>query len=242
VSAAADTLVARGAAVRSAGAVAVLLVADIAPEHRAWGWSRFVLRRRPLRGIGGLRFSKLLGSGHQGGFGLRPSGSMQALFCGFNDDTEADAFLGSDLVAAYRRRARHWFSVRLRAFSSRGSWDGHALAVTAGAPDGPVATLTRASIRPAAAFAFWRHAPPSQQALAGAAGCRLAVGLGEMPLLRQATFSVWDSVAAMDRYARTGAHLQAIRASHAGRYFSESMFVRFAPSAFEAQWPELPHG
>jgi spheroidene monooxygenase len=33
----------------------------------------------------------------------------------------------------------------------------------------------------------------------------------------------------MDRYARTGAHLDAIKAAHRHGFFSESMFARFVP-------------
>ena len=64
----------------------------------------------------------------------------------------------------------------------------------------------------------------------------MAVGLGEAPVLRQATFSLWQSQADMDRYARSGAHLQAIRAAYEGRYFSESMFVRFVPLLMRGRW------
>ena len=66
--------------------------------------------------------------------------------------------------------------------------------------------------------------------------CLLAMGLGEAPLLRQATFSLWDSAAAMDAYARTGAHLDAIRAAWKHQFFSESMFVRFVPLQLQGQW------
>lgn len=222
----------------SAGGVAVILLVDIAPGSLTWGLARFVMGRTAARHIDGVRFWKVLGSGHQGGFGLRPSGSRQGLFCGFDDDDQADSFLrDSPLVDAYRRHASEFLAVKLRAFSSRGSWDGAAMTVTATPPaGGPVAALTRASIRPFHAWSFWRNAPPAELSLAGAQGCRLAAGLGEAPLLRQATFTIWDSIACMDAYARSGAHLAAIRAAHRGHYFSESMFVRFVPYAAEGEW------
>ena len=69
-----------------------------------------------------------------------------------------------------------------------------------------------------------------------AAGCRLGVGLGEAPLLRQATFSIWDDVPAMDAYARHGAHLAAIRAAAQGQHFSETLFVRFIPEGLAGDW------
>jgi hypothetical protein len=229
----------------------VLLLADIAASARLWGWSRLVRGPRALHGERGLRFAKLLGSGHQGGFGLRPSASLQAVFAVFDDDACATEFLTrAPLVHAYRARSRECLTVRLTPYACRGTWDRHALAPSAPAPvagpnaapsAGPIAALTRASIRLAAAPAFWRHAPPSQADLGHAAGCRLAIGLGEAPLLRQATFSLWDSAAAMDAYARSGAHLAAIRAAAARGFFSESMFVRFVVRAIDGTWQGRRH-
>jgi hypothetical protein len=215
-----------------------MLLLDIAPSSRLWGWSRYVIGRFAVARVPGLRFFKILGSGHENGFGLRPSASRQALFCVFDDDAAADAFLDTSPVSAgYRAHAREYFAVKLRAFSSRGSWAGVGLPVSADPPAaGPIATLTRASIRPAVAWAFWRMAAPAERALAQAQGCLLAAGVGEAPLLRQATFSLWDSVQSMDAYARQGAHLEAIKAAHQHRYFTESMFVRFVPSGLRGVW------
>lgn len=232
--------------------VAVLLLADIAPASRLWGWSNMVRGPRALRGTPGLRFAKLLGSGLGGGFGLRPSLSRQGLFAVFSNAAAADAFADdSALVATYRTRCAEFCTVIMRACASRGSWDGHALTPSATPPTaGPIAALTRASIRLRLAPAFWRYAPAAQHAIDSAAGCRLAVGLGEAPFLRQATFSVWDDVAAMDAYARSGAHLDAIRAAHRHEYFSESLFARFVVLGMRGSWkgrtyapePPLDHG
>jgi hypothetical protein len=224
--------------------VAVLLLADIAPAARLWGWSRIVWGRLLLRGVNGLLLAKALGTGHEGGFGLRPSGSRQGLFALFDSEAAADEFLGdSPVVAGYAQRSDEFLLIKLRATSSRGSWSGQHIVTTAlGTADGPVASLTRASIKPWRAARFWRHSPPSEQALQQADGCQLAVGLGEAPVLRQATFSVWDSQAAMDAYARSGAHLQAIRAAAAGGFFSESMFVRFVPLLMQGRWRGRSYG
>jgi spheroidene monooxygenase len=225
-------------------AVAVVILIDVAADSRAWGFSRYVIGRFSLQGVPGLRFFKVLGSGRDGGFGLRPSSTHQGLFCLFDDDQAADRFLEHSRVAeAYRSHARECFSVKLRAFSSRGSWSGRSMAVSVAAPgDGPIAALTRASIHPSRAWRFWQKAPPAERDLVAAPGCLLAAGLGEAPVLRQATFSLWQDVASMDRYARSGAHLEAIRAAHQGQYFSESMFVRFVPYAPRGAWKGFAPG
>lgn len=220
--------------------VVVVALVDFAAGHRLWGWSRIVMRDRALAGAPGLRFAKVLGSGHQGGFGLRPSPSIQGLFCVFDSLASARQFTSpTGALTPWRERARECFTVKLRPWSSRGSWAGMSLPVTALKPEqGPVASLTRASIRPSRATAFWKMQPAAEQSLARAEGLRLACGIGEAPILRQATFSLWDSVQAMDAYARSGAHQSAIVAAARGQFFSESMFVRFLPFEAEGRWQD----
>jgi hypothetical protein len=218
--------------------IALLLLVRFPSRAVPWGLSRLVLGARALGLAPGLRFVRVLGSGRDGGFGLAPGFDHQGLICFFDDEGSARAFVAtSPSLHAYRERAQECLVALLRATSCRGSWSGASLAVTAKAQaDAPMAALTRASIRLRHAAAFWQHAPATHDGIARAAGCRLAIGLGEAPLLRQATFSLWDDTQAMDAYARSGAHLAAIKGAHEQRWFSESMFVRFAPISIAGQW------
>ena len=221
----------------------MFLLADISPQHRLWGYVRFVVGRFGLRHVPGLVMSKVMGSGDGGGFGLRPSNSRQALFCLFTSEEHADAFLSSPTAKAYESRAQEFCVAKLRAYSCKGTWSGQSIAVTAQLPEsGPIATLTRASIRPASALRFWRMQPASEVSLNAASGCLLATGVGEAPFFRQATFSLWTSTSAMNAYARTGAHQQAIEAAHAGNFFSESMFARFVPLSLTGSWRGRSYG
>ena len=216
----------------------LILLAKIRPRYWSWGWNRIAFGSWFTDPAPGLRFMKTLGSGVDGGFGLTPSPSHQGMFCVFDSVDEASQFVEeAPVIAAYRQRSEELFISTLRPASVRGSWDGVSLTPSeATAPDAMLATLTRASIRPAAATAFWRYAPDAQKDLMTADGCDLAVGLGEAPVFRQATFSLWKNTSAMDAYARTGAHMKAIRAAWNHEFFSESMFVRFAPIHMPGQW------
>jgi heme-degrading monooxygenase HmoA len=222
----------------------VLVLADIAPASRVWGWTRIVKGPNPWLAIDGVRFAKVLGSGYEGGFGLKPSSSRQGLFLVFHTAIAAADFLAhSEALNGYRERARELCIVQLRTWSCRGSWDGTSLDLTTEKPEvGPIAALTRASIHLRKASAFWNHAPPSQSAIESVQGVQLAVGLGEAPFLRQATFTVWDSLADMDAYARAGPHLEAIKAAAQNQYFSESMFARFTPISIEGRWKDRAYG
>lgn len=228
----------RSRVIHSLDGTVVLLLSRLRTACWPWGWHRTAFGSWLPPQAPGLKFIKTLGSGVDGGFGLLPSPSHQAMFCVFDTDHAARDFIDhSALVDRYRHRSQELFIATLRAASVRGSWDGVSLAATASLPaEAPVATLTRASIRVPAAAAFWRHAPAAQRGLSDADGCELAIGMGEAPLLRQATFSLWQNTAAMDAYARQGAHLDAIRAAWKHQFFSESMFVRFLPVRLQGQW------
>ncbi len=209
-----------------------------------WGMSRLVLGTRDLSRSPGMRFARVLGSGRDGHFGLAPSLARQGLIAFFDDTASARDFLAtSPAVQARRDHADECLTALLSVSSSRGTWGGVALAPGAALDESqPMASITRAAIRPRHTRAFWRHAPASEASLAQAPGCRLAAGLGEAPLLRQATFSLWDNSAAMNAYARQGAHLAASRGAWQHDWFSEWMFVRLVPLAIEGQWQGRVHG
>lgn len=237
------------------GVVAVVLV-NVQRQHQTWAWMRLVQGTGALKEVPGLMFSKVMGSGAGGGFGLRPSPSHQGLVTLFDHVDSARAFLGGPTTQAYRERAADFWYGLLEVESARGAWDGQAWGATQATQLGtlcraandddpvpdlrPLAALTRASIRPARAMEFWRNAPAAQAAMQHARGCTLAMGLGEAPLIRQCTFSLWKDTPSMLDYAHKGAHQQAIEAAYRHQYFSESLFVRMRLLEHQGRWPS-PH-
>ena len=93
--------------------------------------------------------------------------------------------------------------------------------------DGPVAALTRARLRPAAAAGFWRAVPPVSADLRDRPGLRAAVGIGEAPLGLQGTFSLWESGAAVREFARGQAHAEVVARTEPERWYAEELFARF---------------
>lgn len=229
----------------------VVVLADYWRQHQGWGWLRLMSGPKAFQGTPGLQFAKVMGSGQNGGFSLRPSASHQGFICCFESWSTAVDFLRSPLMAGVAERARqHWrgiFSVQ----SARGEWDRQAWTPTSDnawrsaeslqAHPQMLGVLTRASIRPAKAVAFWRHAPAAQADLEQAKGCELAMGLGEAPLLRQCTFSLWRDTECMTGYAHHQSHQQAIQAAYKHRFFAESLFVRMQLLCMQGQWKSMPH-
>lgn len=236
-----DAIGSTGAMNPTAPITTILVLARWPANSMAWGLKELARGALFRSRAPGLRWRKVLGSGYEGGFGLRPGWDRLAQFCVFDDAVSARDWLARDpSLHAWRDRAAELLWLELHAWQSRGHWAGKDLPVSISEPvAGPVAALTRASIRPTQARAFWSHSPAAERALEKSHGCRLAVGLGEAPLLRQATFSLWDDIEAMNAYARSGAHLEAIRHAYREGYFSESMFARFAVTDRGGSWSGL---
>lgn len=223
--------------------VVVVVVVDLLRQHQGWGWLRLVAGASAYKDVPGLTTAKVMGSGHGGGFSLRPSATHQGLICTFSHLEAAQAFMDSPSVQAYRNRAREYWTGVMSVQSGRGQWDKQAW--QASSPEslgdtvkgqGPLAVLTRASILPTKAMAFWRYAPAAQAELKQSPGCLLAMGLGEAPLVRQCTFSLWKDTPAMLAYAQQGAHQAASAAAYKHQFFSESLFVRMQVLQMAGDW------
>ena len=185
-----------------------------------------------LRGVPGLRWGRMLGSGVD--FGLRPNLRRYALLAEWTDEAAARQFLAADpLLARFAERGWTWRTTWLQPVQTHGRWDGLApfrpAPTTAPLADHePVAVLTRAAIRWRRLGAFWRAVPATARAVAGAPGLQFSVGLGELPLVRQATVSIWESGALMKQYAyRAPEHQQVIKRTRAEGWYEEEMFARF---------------
>ncbi|TYK43142.1 spheroidene monooxygenase [Actinomadura decatromicini] len=211
--------------------------------------------RPVLRGTGGLRFWRLLGTGKGRSMSLSADLRRWALFAVWDGERALDRFLERSPVAArWRDEAVESWHVRLVPLASRGAWGGHdPLAGAApgppapppappqgpphGPPHGPVAVLTRASIRPRRLPAFYRSIPDVDRLLRRQDACIASIGVGEWPLARQATFSLWDDEQAIARFAyRAAAHRDVIGRVRREAWYSEELFARFSPFGSAGTW------
>ncbi len=211
-----------------------LSIFTLQPGHRRWGLAQMGTSPRQLQKVPGLQFFKLLGSGAHNGFGLWPNLDRYGFIAVWADAAAAEAFFARHpLWATYQQRSAECWTLRLAPLKSQGLWDGQAAfdypapAAAPAAPE-PIAVLTRASINWRKTIRFWKFVEPTSAALGGAAGVRAAIGLGELPVVRQATFSVWESAAAMQEYAyRDPRHREVIQLTRRENWYAEELFARF---------------
>ncbi|RIY08655.1 spheroidene monooxygenase [Hymenobacter rubripertinctus] len=198
---------------------------------------------RLLQRVPGLRFPKLLGSG-AGGFGALPNLRRYGLMAVWESEQAAGAFFGQHpLWQQYRQRTSAIWTARLAPIRAHGLWDGvnpFDYATETAEADEPVLVLTRASIRLRKTPRFWRHIAPVSATIADAPGVRAAIGLGELPIVRQATVSLWDSARAMQEYAyRSEKHKEVIRLTRQEDWYAEELFARFRVLSTEGIWDGL---
>jgi heme-degrading monooxygenase HmoA len=198
-----------------------------------WALAQMATAPRHLHRVAGLQFFQLLGSGADNGFGFWPNLQRYGLMATWASPEAAATFFTSHPVwAAYRQRSLESWTAELAPLQAHGAWNGvQPFGEVPASPhraEGPVAVLTRASIRLRRAPRFWRYIEPTSRALVGTEGLRLAIGLGELPLVRQATFSVWESVEAMQHYAyRNARHREVIQLTRQEGWYTEELFARF---------------
>lgn len=209
---------------RGRGALAMLRLATDRPR----------LSRTP-----GLAFWRVLGTGR--GTRTGPSADLRrtALFAVWDDESDLDAFLADAAIARRWSGAEEQWHVRLRGLSGHGRWRGVAVndGLTVGSSAGPVAVITRADVRPSAWRAFRRAGPAVDAELQGVDGLLAVVGIGEAPVGRLGTFSLWRSAADVRAFATTMPHhVEVMRRTRRERWYGEELFARFEPYASSGSW------
>ena len=189
------------------------------------------IHRWPMLWRQGCSFWKLLGCGHNGTFDLQPDWHQWGLLAVWDEREDFDAFYRSSFVSKWwTLYARERWTVLLEPLQSHGRWDGKE---PFGKPNitnhtGPVAVLTRATIHLNRLKNFWSHVDEVADIMASAPGYIASVGIGEAPVYRQATFSVWESADAVKNFAyNTPQHAEVIKKTRLENWYREELFARF---------------
>ncbi|NNE51687.1 MAG: spheroidene monooxygenase [Sulfitobacter sp.] len=205
---------------------------------RAWAFAMMGLARPSMARLPGVGFWKLCGSGVGEGFTPLPNFGVYAILCTWPDlETARAAHATAPIFARYRRRASEHWTVYMATDSVRGAWSG----VTPFEPGqnqgpGPLAALTRATIKPGILARFWGRVPNISRVIGQDPNVIFKMGIGEVPWLHQVTFSIWPDAMRMANFARTGPHAEAIRAVREEGWFREELYARFTLLSDEGTW------
>ncbi|MEY4805297.1 MAG: hypothetical protein RL331_1823 [Bacteroidota bacterium] len=209
-------------------------------SNKWWAFGQMQLGKGHLNNVAGLTFYKILGSGAKNGFSAFPNFGTYVLFCVWESERHADTFFqGHPFFNEYKNRSSEQFTVYLHSAEAQGLWDGlqpfHKRAQLD--PEKPIVVLTRARIRFRKLWSFWSRVGSVSQSLEGYDGLVLSIGIGEWPLIQQATISIWKTQKEMMDYAYKNAkHREVVTMTRKLNWYKEEMFARFVPYKFEGSW------
>lgn len=187
-----------------------------------------------------IRFVKVLGSGSGNGFSIWPDFSTYALLIVWNRSLNQDKLKTFNLLKHLLHQATENWTVYLRPFKTKGLWSGqnpfqaHSKNKFQGKA---TAVLTRASINPKKMWSFWNNVPKVSEHMQSQPGLVFARGIGEIPLLEQATFSIWNRTENMVDYAyRQKKHQEVIKKTRKQQWYTEELFTQFSVVDSYGSW------
>lgn len=201
--------------------------------------ARVPLDRRALAAVPGMRFARLLGTGAGATMSLSADLARWAVFAVWDDEASLGRFLDGHPLPRRWTGAAEAYHLTLEPAGAHGRWGGADpfAGIEAVRPDGPVAVLTRATLRPTRVRSFLGAVPPVDERLACAVGNVATVGIGETPGRHQGTFSLWRSPADVRAFAYDDpTHAEVVERTAAERWYSEEWFARFRPRHASGTW------
>ena len=191
---------------------------------------RMALDRGSLRRLNGVRFAKMLGTGKGETFTPRDADATRWGALIVIESSQLAALDTSMLVKRWRANSVDEVRYLVDPISSHGLWaKKNPFDYVKSNGEGEVVAITRARIKWAQNFRFWRAVPPVTSSLLSSPGLLNTIGIGEAPIGLQGTFSHWRSGADLRNFAYKGAaHQEAIAATERHAWYAEELFARFA--------------
>ena len=208
---------------------------------KIWAFGMMQFAHTYLAKESGIQFYKLMGSGKGRGFDLFPDWSTYALLIVWKDEKCAiDFFERSELFQKYKNHSSERWTIFMKNILARGSWSQRnpfQIHSDLDTSNELLCIITRATIRWNKLFSFWKYVPTSEKPLLNNDGLIYSKGIGEIPVIQMATFSIWKNMEALKKFAyQSEAHKVAIQKTRELDWYSEEMFCRFQPYQSLGTW------
>lgn len=208
-----------------------------------WAFGQMGQAQKTFANIPGMEFSKMLGSGAGDGFSHFPNFSVYSLlFTWKNESAAMEFFNHHPIFQEFKNHSVEFFTLFMETCTVHGLWDGKTPFTTTTKENeiNPVAVITRARIYNKSLLRFWQFVKPVSQSIRFTQDNLLAIGIGELPLIQQATFSLWKNGKAMKDYAyKSSFHKKVVALTRKENWYKEELFARFHPFKSVGSWGNL---
>ncbi len=212
-------------------------------SKKIWAFGMMQFAHGPLSKVNGLLDYKLMGSGKDG-FNPFADWSVYVLLQIWENEQAANNFFEySALMKKYRKKTVERCTLFLKNTKAKGAWSGKNPFDKSENLDGDnpyIAVLTRATIKVSMLYKFWKYVPTSQKPLHQNTGLMYTKGIGEVPFLQMATFSIWKDKKSLIQFAYgSKEHAAAIAKTKQLDWYHEELFSRFQPYKSIGAWKEM---
>ena len=209
-------------------------------KTKLWAFKMMQFAHKDLSKVEGQSFYRLLGSGKGLGFNPLPDWSTYCLLQVWDSEAAANEFFSSsDIIQHYSNNSAELLTLYMKNISAVGTWVGKTPFEKAVEldPAQPIAVITRATIKLNWLLRFWKYVPTSHETLAGNEGLIYTKGVGEVPIVQMATFSLWKDFESVKKFAyNSKQHQEAIRRTRKNDWYKEELFARFQPYKSTGTW------
>ena len=177
----------------------------------------------------GLKFIKLLGTGSQDGFSIIPDFTSYVMISVWESDVLRKKFTNKNkLFKEIINKSSKRVEIKIDPYNYVGSWNGiNPFINKSSYKEGKIIVLTRARVRLNKLINFFISTSSAAKSINSKKGAEYYKGVGELPIIEQATISRWESEQSMKDYAYSDkSHLKIIHKARKNNWYSEELFVR----------------
>ncbi len=212
--------------------------------HKFWAFSQMGRAPGKFKNQEGLQFIKMMGSGAGLGFSLKPDLTVYGLLAVWDNENFARQFFeNSKTFQSMKSRSSYWWTVLMVPTKVKGYWDGvcpfqPVPPTERGEQQQQIAVITRASIHTRFIRRFWNQVPAvSRQLMLHKNQLIFTKGIGEVPVVQLATFSLWNDRKSMELFAyKNDPHKNLIRKTREEGWFNEELFAEFTAIGTLGHW------
>ena len=177
----------------------------------------------------GLKFIKLFGTGSNEGFSLIPDFSSYVIISSWKNDHYRKKFIDeNNIINEIISRSSKRVEIKIDPYNFTGSWNGiNPFKNFSSYGGGKIIVLTRARVKLNKLMNFLVNTSLAAKSIKNQDRAEFYKGIGELPIIEQATISIWMSEQSMRDYAYSDKnHLKIINKARKDKWYSEELFVR----------------
>jgi hypothetical protein len=184
---------------------------------------------KSLINFNGLKFIKLLGTGSKDGFSVIPDFSSYVMITSWENDDFRKKFIDkNELFQEIINKSSKRIEIKIDPYNYIGSWNGiNPFKNKSSYKKGKIIVLTRARVKLNKLINFLISTSSAAKSINSKTGAEYYKGVGELPIIEQATISIWKSEQSMKDYAYSDkSHLKIINKARKNKWYSEELFIR----------------